>query len=57
MAAKRNYIGPVADPGGKLRPDVERIAAELGEDVTLADVIRRFIREGIANYDAKKGSP
>jgi hypothetical protein len=46
----RKYLPPVADPGGKLRPQLEEIRAGLGEDVTLADVIRRFIREGIVRY-------
>ena len=38
------------DLGGEL----EKISAELGEDVSLADVIRRFIREGIDRYDQQK---
>ena len=51
MTAKRNYLTPVSR---SLRPQPEKIRADPGPDVTLADVISRFIREGIDRCQKKE---
>jgi hypothetical protein len=43
----------VRDPR-KLRPQLENIRVELGPAVTLADVIRKFLREGIERHNRQK---
>lgn len=48
------YLPQVQDRDGSLRAQLEVIRAEMGPDTSLADVIRKFIREGIGNYEAKK---
>jgi hypothetical protein len=41
-------------PERPARPPLEEIRSGLGTDCTLADVIRRYIREGIDRYQKKE---
>jgi hypothetical protein len=54
--AKPGYLPQVYDKDGTLRKQLEVIRAEMGPDTSLADVIRRFIREGIARYNQQGDS-
>jgi hypothetical protein len=48
----RGYLPPVADRNGALRAQLESIRAEQDDpDVSLADVIRRALREYIARHN------
>jgi hypothetical protein len=49
--SSRGYLPPVADRDGSLRAQLEKIQAELGPDTSLADVIRKFIREDIERHN------
>jgi hypothetical protein len=46
--AKAGYLPQVSDRGDVLRQQLEAIRAEMGPDTSLADVIRKAIREFIA---------
>lgn len=49
--SSKNYLPPVADRNGELRAQLESIQKQIGNpDITLADLVRRFIREGIERY-------
>jgi len=48
------YLPQVQDRDGKSPAQLEVICAKLDPDASLADVIRRLIREGIARYNSKK---
>jgi hypothetical protein len=48
------YLPQVQDRDGSLRAQLEVIRAEMGPDTSLADVIRRFIREGIDRHNNQK---
>jgi len=49
------YLPQVQDRDGSLRAQLEAIRAEMGPDTSLADVIRKFIREGIERHNQQKG--
>lgn len=47
--SSRGTCRPVADRNGELRKQLEKIQAEQDDpDVSLADIVRRLLREGIA---------
>lgn len=48
------YLPQIQDRDDSLREQLEKIRAEMGPDVSLADVIRKAIREFIANHNQQK---
>lgn len=54
--ARRGYLPQIYDKDDALREQLEVIRAEMGPDTSLADVIRRFIREGIDRYNQQGDS-